>query len=92
MDKRNTRKEKLKNNKHFPYKSFVRSDVRVEENYFVIGKEDKEFIESFRLKTTATQKAMCSKKYYGRPVLVVTSSEYKQMCHDQKGTNENRKV
>ena len=79
MNKRNTSKEKIKRNKYFPYKSKLSRTVNLVENYFVIGKRDKEFIESFRLKTTATQKAKCGIKYYGREVIVVTASEYKDL-------------
>lgn len=88
MDKRNTGKEKLKKNKYFPYKSYIQNKTYPisKEDYFLIGKEDKEFIESFRLKVTALNAAQNSIKRYGRPVVVVTASEYKEMCNDQKGT------
>ncbi len=89
MDKRNTGKEKLRNNKHFPYKKTrVHPNFRMSEDYFVIGAEEKEFIESFRLKSTALTAAQGAMKKYGRAVLVVTASEYKEMCHDQKGVNK----
>lgn len=90
MSKKKTKDYKAKR-KYFPYRStFLKERVKnwisnLNKDYFIIGKEEHEFIESFRLKQTAIQKAMSWKKYYGRPVIVVTSSAYKEMCNDQKG-------
>lgn len=54
MDKRNTKKEKVKRNKGFPYKSRIPINVNQTEKYIVLDEEGKE-IGRYRLKTTAMQ-------------------------------------
>jgi len=67
MDKRNTKKEKLKRNKGFPYKSRVWINVNTIEKYIVLNKEGNE-LGRYRLKSTALQT-------HGKNVKIITIDE-----------------
>jgi len=54
MDKRNTRKEKIRRNKGYPYKSKIPSNVNQTEKYIILNEKGKE-IARYRLKQTCYQ-------------------------------------
>ena len=89
MAKRNTKKEKLKrnkgfpyksrvgsnvNNKGFPYKSRVGSNVNTKKKYLVVDEQGK-VVDKFRLFFTARHRVNSWRKHYGFPVKLVVEEE-----------------